>query len=173
MNLGFAAHLGAASALYLYFLIHRRSGSIPRFEVVLHLLPPIAITLASPWLHLQSFWYLGGYHCLLIASVIYWAWAVKLFFDIRRERVQVFQQKSSGGLVFWPVPVFSFWPIFPIMSWGFYHMPRPHFSTLLPFLAWAIQPGAILRISTPQTSHNHRKNTGTCLLPKPKWSRER
>ncbi|MCB0633541.1 MAG: AraC family transcriptional regulator [Lewinella sp.] len=95
MNLGFAAHLGAASALYLYFLIHRRSGSIPRFEVVLHLLPPIAITLASPWLHLQSFWYLGGYHCLLIASVIYWAWAVKLFFDIRRERVQVFQQKKQ------------------------------------------------------------------------------
>ncbi len=79
MNLGFAAHLAAAIVLYQYF----RSLSKHRIDRnhlgSWHFLPVVLLTLASPWLTLDAFWYLGGYHLLLAASIAYWLAALQIF----------------------------------------------------------------------------------------------
>ena len=94
MNLGFAAHLGAAVLLYLYV---KSMGvrAVKRLEVGKHLATVALLVLASPWLTLDDFWYRGGYHLLLAASLVYWFWAFRLYLDWRRSTNQ------PAGKTYW------------------------------------------------------------------------
>lgn len=89
MNAGFAAHLAAGPLLYLYM----RSWlpqSFSRWDS-LHFLPAVVVFLAAPWLRLDNFWYLGAYHGLLIASIMYWILAVRVVQKLIQKQVAVFQ----------------------------------------------------------------------------------
>lgn len=70
MNLGFAAHL-AVGPLLLYYLYSVQKDQRLPLLFWLQMIPAFLVTLLSPWLTLNSFWYAGGYTALLFQSVAY------------------------------------------------------------------------------------------------------
>lgn len=70
INLGFAAHLAVGPLLlyYLYSIIKDERLSLLFW---LQMIPAFLVTLLSPWLTLNEFWYTGGYTVLLFQSVAY------------------------------------------------------------------------------------------------------
>ena len=71
LNIGFAAQAAIGPSLLLYILLFLNDSYKPKPWVYSHFLPTCSILIASPFLQLDSFWYLGGYKALCYYSLIY------------------------------------------------------------------------------------------------------
>lgn len=70
INLGFAAHLAVGPLLLYYLNSIQKDKPLPTL-FWLQLIPAFLVTILSPWLTLNDFWYLGGYSALLFQSIAY------------------------------------------------------------------------------------------------------
>lgn len=77
-NIGFAAHAAIGPLLFLYFKSYK-SRKMNKKDYF-HLIPTAILFIATPFLTLDSFWYVGGYSLLLIYSLLYLTPHLALFF---------------------------------------------------------------------------------------------
>ncbi len=77
INIGFAAHLAAGPLLWLYLRTNLQKSPI-HWRQIFHFLPAIAVVFGSPFLHLDAFWYRGGYYWLLLYALFYWSLSLQL-----------------------------------------------------------------------------------------------
>ncbi|MEP1035390.1 helix-turn-helix transcriptional regulator [Ekhidna sp.] len=85
LNIGFAAHGFIGPILVLYFAKKTQLLS-SRFYQILILAPAFALFLASPFLPLNDFWYVGGYKALLYYTAFFLLFAGYYLWIIYREK---------------------------------------------------------------------------------------
>lgn len=86
INIGFAAHLAAGPLLVQYI----RTAIPPKaysWTWNLHFIPSLIILLGMQNWSLEAFWYRGGYHMLLISSIVYWLYALVLLKPFSQQEV--------------------------------------------------------------------------------------
>ncbi len=89
LNMGFAAHGFIGPILVLYFLQKLKTGvrSITKFLI---LSPAVALIIASPFITLSNFWYVGGYKLLLYVTIGYLLWSAYLLVKLKTIASQQF-----------------------------------------------------------------------------------
>ncbi|MEP1094685.1 MAG: helix-turn-helix transcriptional regulator [Cyclobacteriaceae bacterium] len=85
LNIGFAAHGFIGPILVLYFL-RKTSRRIKTIQIILLLLPAICLAVATPFLTLSNFWYIGGYEALLYFTAFYLVGSGYLLWQIFKQK---------------------------------------------------------------------------------------
>ncbi len=85
LNIGFAAHGFIGPILVLYFAKKAQLLSSKFYQMVI-LAPAFALLLASPFLPLNDFWYVGGYKALLYYTVFFLLFAGYYLWVIFKEK---------------------------------------------------------------------------------------
>ncbi len=75
LNLGFAAHAFIGPLLFIYVQKKLSVGHFSNHYLWAILAPGILVLLAVPWVSLENFWYIGGYHALLYETILFLIWS--------------------------------------------------------------------------------------------------
>lgn len=86
LNMGFVAHAFIGPLLVLYLSQKVNDRKLLRWQKAIILVPPVLLIIASPFISLHNFWYVGGYETLLYVTLIYFIWAAYLLWKGYKQK---------------------------------------------------------------------------------------
>ncbi len=99
MNIGFAAHwaVGPLSWFYLRTFLGK---VISKREYIIHFLPAGLLLILAPWLGTHNFWYVGGYSLLLICTLVYFGFTLRLWWIHAPQMPSPYSKRWTSSLLF-------------------------------------------------------------------------
>ena len=104
LNIGFAAHAFVGPVLVCYLAENLPSHPLKPWILVLLFVTPTALLVSIPFLHLETFWYSGGYMGLLYLTILYVLYGLLLLKRIYSENREAFGVISS---LFYAIGLFN------------------------------------------------------------------